>query len=699
MERTDISIKMDGGGGCMVKTFQQALDCYAELPGQGGTAENNYTGTAILDFHLSPLTDICSDADFVLNDINDELIEQITVMLDELEQTGVKAKGLKKRGPCHDCPTWADRFPPIRDNVEEFLGEWDKKKLRIQSRLRDIIPRIRNNGTGGEDELSSLLQEYADSVFAFEKSNEFLTRRNREISAVFHLSESFPEDVDDDNRNIVMYDYKAANDVGQFLEKDQVILLELKILSPLELTEDFLDGNEQKEDGFWFNDIETVGQIGSRVRKLSKFAWENDNDDNCGYLVNLLKITDGSPGIDVQAWKDGVKQSKPFEIPSPPEQPSIYQVSHDSIKLTVTRASHWTTGVRVYIEDAFDVTNVLERSFSFGDLPTGEEMEIQFDSLEAISLYTATVKYETDYGRSPPSKASLRFLTAPSSPPTSLVVTAVTTDTLSVSWKKPQQMGMVNETGVLPTDLSYSVVLNGINSYSETKFFEEPTFNTTFGGLQDASKYIVEARAFFKERPNDFYYYDLTTTTNTATTTTATNVITTTTPAPRGLRNPLSMTSRSLPISCASYSQPTTPTMLPPLPGEVSLDSITVRWKAPQRLPQEATNISYTLAYASQDEDGNIGNFREVENLLDTTAVIDGLTMDTLYTLKAKVWTNEGTSKFSHLLTIRTMNNQTDLGKFEDQVMDVLNDLKEEAKKKSVFCASQDLFDADAGGT
>ena len=30
---------------------------------------------------------------------------------------------------------------------------------------------------------------------------------------------------------------------------------------------------------------------------------------------------------------------------------------------------------------------------------------------------------------------------------------------------------------------------------------------------------------------------------------------------------------------------------------------------------------------------------------------------------------------------------------------DVLNDLKEEARKKSVFCASRDLFDADAGGT
>ena len=70
---------------------------------------------------------------------------------------------------------------------------------------------------------------------------------------------------------------------------------------------------------------------------------------------------------------------------------------------------------------------------------------------------------------------------------------------------------------------------------------------------------------------------------------------------------------------------------------QVSLDSITVRWEAPQRLPQDATEISYTLAYASQAEDGSLGDFIEVANLLDTTTVIDGLAMDTLYALKAKV--------------------------------------------------------------
>merc|ERR1712228_1068774 len=72
--------------------------------------------------------------------------------------------------------------------------------------------------------------------------------------------------------------------------------------------------------------------------------------------------------------------------------------------------------------------------------------------------------------------------------------------------------------------------------------------------------------------------------------------------------------------------------------------------------------------------------------------------MDALYAFKAKVLTNEGSSDFSQLLTVRTMSNQTDLGRFEDQVLGILNDLKEEAKKKSTFCASRASLDADAGG-
>jgi len=100
----------------------------------------------------------------------------------------------------------------------------------------------------------------------------------------------------------------------------------------------------------------------------------------------------------------------------------------------------------------------------------------------------------------------------------------------------------------------------------------------------------------------------------------------------------------------------------------------------------------YTLAYG---ENGYLDNFVEVDG---TNLTIEGLTMDKAYTFKAKVSTYEGSSEFSHTLTIKTLGNQTDLGAFEDSVMDILDDLKEEAKKKSTFCASRASLYADAGG-
>ena len=82
--------------------------------------------------------------------------------LDQMEQIGVKAHGLRTRAPCQgpatSCRRWADRFPPIGDNIDEFLKEWNNKKLSIQGNLQDIIPQIRN-GTGGEVELSNLLND------------------------------------------------------------------------------------------------------------------------------------------------------------------------------------------------------------------------------------------------------------------------------------------------------------------------------------------------------------------------------------------------------------------------------------------------------------------------------------------------------------------------------------------------------------
>lgn len=136
--------------------------------------------------------------------------------------------------------------------------------------------------------------------------------------------------------------------------------------------------------------------------------------------------------------------------------------------------------------------------------------------------------------------------------------------------------------------------------------------------------------------------------------------------------------------------------MLPPFPGEVGLNSMTVRWEGPFRMAEGATDISFVVAYATVDDDDNYGDFTEVSSA-ESNKVIDQLTKNTKYAFKVRVvTTNVGSSDFSSLLAIRTKDDQTDLGKFEDEVMNTLDGLKEDAKKKSVVCAYQGTFNPDS---
>ena len=96
-------------------------------------------------------------------------------------------------------------------------------------------------------------------------------------------------------------------------------------------------------------------------------------------------------------------------------------------------------------------------------------MEMTFPGLDAITLYTVSVQYLTNYGLSPPSPASPRFLTAPSSPPSQLEVTATTIDSLTVTWAKPEEIGYVEGVAVPSADLSYSIMIEG--NYSRRNYY------------------------------------------------------------------------------------------------------------------------------------------------------------------------------------------------------------------------------------
>ena len=51
---------------------------------------NTWSGVTITSVHLLPITSICDDIDWVLNEIADQTMMEVTSMLDKLEQQNIE---------------------------------------------------------------------------------------------------------------------------------------------------------------------------------------------------------------------------------------------------------------------------------------------------------------------------------------------------------------------------------------------------------------------------------------------------------------------------------------------------------------------------------------------------------------------------------------------------------------------------------
>merc|ERR1719430_2164804 len=100
--------------------------------------------------------------------------------------------------------------------------------------------------------------------------------------------------------------------------------------------------------------------------------------------------------------------------------------------------------------------------------------------------------------------------------------------------------------------------------------------------------------------------------------------------------------------------------MIPSMPGEVTTSSAMLRWEPPTHLPEYQTH-NYKLT---------------------------GLTMNTLFAANVKLITDLGESAYSGVLTVKTLDDKGEVGHFADEVKGQLDDLVQEMKKRSSFCAS-----------
>jgi len=629
-------------------TFEDAIAFYRNLP---LLADVETEELAILEVHLTPITDICNPEDFFLADLSDAMMEQVIKMLDELEQLNTKVTGLMNTQQ-------AQNFKPLRENLNLYRKALHSYQLNVKMNLTSILPNIRGGTGQGEDNLMIMLANYTDSQFYFDTSSEFLIDRNREIQAIRFLEEDFPVE-----SNIDIADYESANDVEYIFKRNKVVVLEFNILSPKTVTQSFLDGNRIDESGFWYNNVTINGEVGEILRSLKEFALDNIDQDEKGYLVKVSPIKE-QPYV-MSALIKGYVLSNEYRVPKSPKSPVPYAITHDNFKFNVPKYNDFTSGVKIYITNMLNGDTYEEDKMFPEDASAGYDVEIVVEGLVPANIYTIQLKYLTAVGTSPPSTHTRSFSLLPTSKPQTLTVDEVTNDFITVSWDAPA----VITDGLDVKELKYQLTITGENGYKKVIITDDYSFSMV--EPLDATKYTFDVSVYVDRdlitvSPCDDCEYNSTT-----------------------ISTELEDFNKDDVVSISVFSKPLPPTLFIE-DSEVSLTSATLRWEPPTHLAEGATVTHYVMEYTAMNENGTEafsgteGQLIEQEN--DYIQVTD-LSSGALYAFRVKVVTSEGESDFSMSLMFLTKFDEENIGSVRDELFSAIHQIETDVAAETSFCA------------
>ena len=464
--------------------LNQAVEFYRNMPSLTGTKEDHWKGTTIQEFHATPISDICADLNPTLNELNESLMKASESMLDDLDKLRMRVGSLLDS-------VVAIRFSPLQKNLQIYQKALKDFTAGQKRRLQEIVPRIRGGNAEAEEDLNILLTDYLNSVFQLDKSLEFLVNRSRELNAIRFLLESFPP-----APNRLVQDYTSIEEAQAMFMRDKVVLLELGVLSDVNVTKSFLDGEPMDENNFWYNKQNTSGAVGSTVRNFFDFANANVDSEDKGYVIKLKIVSEEDP-TKLTAYNEGVTVPEPFEIPLVTEDIKPFNITVNGFKFTVPKANQFVDSCQYTLTD-LTTTATIENEEKFET----NEATISVQDAAPLHQFTMQYSYVTQFGSSPKSPPLEAFFTTPSTEPQQLQLGERTAHSFSLSWQPPA----VVADRLIPS-LSYRLQLWREGDVADILIYfcsgqslveEQKTSNleATFSLLNPATQFTVTVSAF-----------------------------------------------------------------------------------------------------------------------------------------------------------------------------------------------------------
>ncbi|XP_068758331.1 uncharacterized protein [Montipora capricornis] len=412
-------------------TYAEAVRVYKRLPSLIGDKGQNAVAVQV---YLRPLSEIDSKGQQMVREISANYISKTCEIQEHIQWIELQCSELRREDVCLSFPRVKRQLTSFKDNISQYRNS-------LQKKLLFLLPTIRGGGAE-ESALGDIFQEKESSPFAKSHLDTWIEEKGKEMKRlqrmIGYLGDTpFVENVeseffDPSNEHIVCCTFKLGNkDDPQILSMDEYLAEK----GPAELKRGASTG---------LNDKNANKIIRQTLKQFAELKAANEDHAEVKFLATEECLSDnfsGRLGVFVYLYEDGDLVDDDFKSSPKPEKLEAENVQDDSIELRWNDPHFSQNKIKKYkVQYKKDEEASSAWITQYSACNNEAEQTTTVSGLQPAIKYLFRVCAMAQIVVSQYSN-TLSKTTQPTSPPGKPSFVAATTDSITIAFTKPKNIG------------------------------------------------------------------------------------------------------------------------------------------------------------------------------------------------------------------------------------------------------------------
>ena len=463
-------------------TYEEAVRVYKQLPSLIGDKGENAVAVQV---YLRPLCEIDTKGQRMVREINANYISKTCDIQEHIQGIESKCSDLMREDVCSS-------FPRVKKQLSSFNSNISRYKIFFQKKLLSLLPSIRGGGAE-ESALGDIVEEKELSPFAQTRIDAWIVEKEREMKRLqgmvrFLGNTPFvsPEHVENEafdpsNEHVVCCTFKIGK------EDDPHILSMARYLTgnvPPELKRKASSGTY---------DTNVTKRMRQTLKQFSELKSANEDHNKVTFFATEECLSDnfsGNPGAFIYLYEEGALENDDFKLSPKPENLEAESARDDSIEFWWNDPVWSENKIEKYkVQCKKDEAN---SDWITQYTPCGKEAK-KTATISGLQPATSYLVRVCAVGQIVVSQYSntLSATTKPTSPPGKPTFAAATTDTITIAFTKPKNIGQ----GVNIEKYKIEYVFNSQQMEQFLHYTEDASLTCTIKGLQAGVPYNFSVTA------------------------------------------------------------------------------------------------------------------------------------------------------------------------------------------------------------